>query len=62
MARWRRFARTGALAGALLVPLVAVVALPGAPASAATVSFHALAPTRIMDTRAGVGTAAAPLA
>ena len=35
---------------------------PSAPASAATTSFHPIAPTRIMDTRAGVGTAAAPLA
>ena len=62
MARWRVLARIGALAAGVLVPFVAVVGLPAAPASAATPSFHPIAPTRIMDTRAGVGTTAAPLA
>jgi peptidoglycan hydrolase-like protein with peptidoglycan-binding domain len=62
MVRWRNFGRIGALAGVLLLPALAVVALPSGVAAAAAPSFHPIAPTRIMDTRAGVGTAAIPLA
>ena len=62
MVRWRNFVRMGALAGVLLLPALAVVAWPSGVASAAAPSFHPIAPTRIMDTRAGVGTAAIPLA
>ena len=58
MARWRQFARLSALTGAVLLSFVAVVTLPVGAASAATVAFHPIAPARIMDTRAGVGSAA----
>ena len=62
MVRGRKFGRFAALAAVLLVPALAVVAVPSGVASAATTSFHPITPVRIMDTRAGVGTTAAPLA
>ncbi len=62
MVPWPKFGRFGALAAVLLVPTLAVVAGPSGVASAATTSFHPITPTRIMDTRAGVGTTAAPVA
>src|SRR3954452_6384370 len=57
-------ARVAALAGLLLVPLFAVVGVVTAStgsAAAATPSFQPIVPARIMDTRSGTGTAAAPL-
>jgi len=62
MASWPKFARVGALVVAVLVPVAAVVGVPAGAASAAGPSFNPIAPNRIMDTRAGVGTPAAPLA
>jgi peptidoglycan hydrolase-like protein with peptidoglycan-binding domain len=53
--------RLAVLAGLLVVPLFAIVAGPAGSAAAATPSFQPIVPVRIMDSRAGVGTAAAPL-
>ncbi len=60
--RSRRFiGRLSVLAGMLLVPVFAVVAAPSGVAAAATPSFNPIVPVRIMDTRSGTGTTAAPL-
>jgi peptidoglycan hydrolase-like protein with peptidoglycan-binding domain len=51
-------------AGAVLVPVVAVVAptaTAGVAVATAGPSFHPIVPARIMDTRSGIGTDASPL-